>query len=51
MRSLVEDEGNGTLEATEEIAVCCPDGIHREVISETIYSLVKGNRETVNEGN
>lgn len=37
-----------TLEATEETAVCFQDWIHLEVILGTIYSLVRGNKETVN---
>lgn len=40
-------KGGRTLKTTEEIAVSCQDLIHIEVILGAIYTLVKGNKESV----
>lgn len=46
--ALEKMKGGRTLKTTEEIAVCCQDFIHKEVILGALYTLVKGNKESVN---
>lgn len=41
-------KGGKTLKTTEEIAVCCQDLIYIEVILGALYTLVKGNKVSVN---